>query len=138
MPYRDKASEIRESNWANLESTLRLGGRFQGDGTEFFAPYTWTVDLPESSDPFETYFVIGDRVALRDRPIQYGEIIARLSYDIVRLLEGGEGTPYREVELASGITGFVHNQYLRSSVDYRAIFVFDEGRWQMTVFIAGD
>ncbi|MDU8926205.1 SH3 domain-containing protein [Alisedimentitalea sp. MJ-SS2] len=136
--YRHLASKMRAENWAELEKTLRLGGRFQENGTVFVAPYTWSVDLPETADPFETYFVTGDRVALRSQPTLTSPVITRLSYDIVTLLEEGEGTPFQRVRLVNGTTGYTHGDYLRSAVDYRAFFAYKNGSWQMTVFIAGD
>lgn len=137
--YRHLAPQMRAENWANLESALRLGGRFQESGDVFVAPYTWTVDLPEYADPFETYFVTGDGVALRDRPSKSGDVISRLSYDIVTLLGSDEGgVPYRKIRLQNGTTGFAHSDFLRSSVGYRVFFASDNGQWKMTMFLAGD
>ena len=136
--YRHEIPRMREAYWADLEHVLRMGGRFKESGTEFHAPYTWTAKVPETYDPFETHFVIGSGVALRARPIRWGRLIARLDHDIVTVLEGGEGTSWRKVRLADGRTGFVHADYLRSQVDYRAMFRFDGTRWQLVRFIAGD
>jgi hypothetical protein len=136
--YRHLAPKIREENWANLESTLRLGGRFEEGGNVFVAPYTWVVELPESADPFETHFVTGDGVALRSQPSQSGEVITRLSYDIVTMLDYDDSKTYQKIRLIDGTTGFAHSDYLRSSVGYRAFFTSDNGQWKMTMFIAGD
>jgi len=73
--YRHLAPEMREEYWAELEAVLRLGGKFQDEGTGFAAPYTFVADLPPSADQvdaFKLYFVVGSGVALRDRPIRYG------------------------------------------------------------------
>ncbi|MEY8098296.1 SH3 domain-containing protein [Falsihalocynthiibacter sp. S25ZX9] len=137
--YRHLAPQMRAEYWANLETTLRLGGRFQEGGDVFVAPYTWSVDLPEYADPFETYFVTGDGVALRGGPSKSGEVISRLSYDIVTMMDLGEvSAPYLKIRLNDDTTGFAHSDYLRSSVGYRAFFTSENGQWKMTTFIAGD
>ena len=61
---RHEAPALRERNWADLETVLRMGGRFDGDG-RFIAPYPFTFDLPGGMDPFEALFVTGTGVALR-------------------------------------------------------------------------
>jgi hypothetical protein len=40
--------------------------------------------------------------------------------------------------LPGGRRGFVHAAYARSPVDYRAYFTRVDGRWQLTLFLAGD
>jgi hypothetical protein len=42
------------------------------------------------------------------------------------------------VRLGDGRTGFVAAGYVRSPVDYRAIFRRRGGQWQLLTFIAGD
>jgi hypothetical protein len=135
--YKHMADEEREGYWDALEDVLRLGGRVEGEDT-FQAPYTWTVELGDNDDPYETYFVIGDAVSLRDRPNRHGTITATLSHDIVKAVDGGAGTRFRKVQLADGTEGYVHEDDLRSAVDYRAIFERRDGTWQMTMFLAGD
>ncbi|MEM7188309.1 MAG: SH3 domain-containing protein [Pseudomonadota bacterium] len=136
--YQHEIPRMREDYWRALEDVLRMGGRFEDGGTSFAAPYTDTVTPPESYDPYLTFFVIGRSVALRERPIRWGKLIARLDHDIVTVLEGGEGTTYMRVRLADGRTGFVHRDYLRSQVDYRAAFELDGTDWKLVRFIAGD
>lgn len=136
--YQHEIPRMRAEYWGALEDVLRMGGRFAENRTAFYAPYTDTVRPPEDYDPFSTYFITGQRVAMRDRPIRWGTLIDRLDYDIVTVLEGGEGTRYRKVRLADGRIGFVHSDYLRSQVDYRAEFRLEDGGWKLTRFIAGD
>ena len=136
--YRHTAPNLREDYWAAFETVLRMGGRFGEDGNTFSAPYTWTAKVPPGYDPFETYFVTGSGVTLRDRPIRYGKPVGALSHDIVTVLDGGEGTDYRRVRTADGQEGYAHLDYLRSQVDYRAIFVRRDGEWRLERFIAGD
>jgi len=135
--YKHEAATRRESYWNALEEVLRMGGRFKKAGV-FGAPYTWTIKLLETEDAFTTYFVIGDKVALRNRPSKFGEIIATLNHNIVKSLKGGDGTPFIKVKLSNGNTGFVKKSQLRSAVDYRAIFEKRSGHWQLVTFIAGD
>jgi hypothetical protein len=65
--------------------------------------------------------------------------LTSLDYGIV---EAGAAQPedesWRAVRLPDGRAGFVDRRYLRSPIDYRAIFARIDGRWQMTLFLAGD
>ena len=49
-----------------------------------------------------------------------------------------EDESWRAVRLPDGRAGFVDRRYLRSPIDYRAAFARIDGRWQMTLFLAGD
>jgi hypothetical protein len=89
-------------------------------------------------DPFEVMFVTGTGVAMRDRPIRYGNVTAWLDHDVVRHLDWVSGTPYVKVARADETEGYVHRDYLRALVDYRAYFEKREGEWKMITFIAGD
>ena len=134
---RHEAPALRQRNWADLETVLRMGGVFDGEG-RFEAPYTWSFQPPDGMDPFEVMFVTGTGVAMRDRPIRYGAVTAWLDHEVVRHLDWVSGTPYVEVARGDGSTGFVHSEYLRALVDYRAFFEKRDGEWKMVTFIAGD
>lgn len=134
---RHEAPALRERNWADLETVLRMGGQFDSDG-RFVAPYTFTYQSPEGMDPFETMFVTGSGVAMRSRPIRDGDVVAWLDHDVVRHLHWVSGTSYVEVARTDGTQGYVHREYLRALVDYRAIFEKRDGAWKMVTFIAGN
>ncbi|MEQ9673450.1 MAG: hypothetical protein RLO10_03215, partial [Roseovarius indicus] len=55
---RHEAPALRQRNWADLETVLRMGGVFDSDG-RFVAPYTWSFQTPDDMDPFEVMFVTG-------------------------------------------------------------------------------
>lgn len=135
--YKDQAAAMRESYWDAMEEMLRLGGK--ADGPEAFdAPYTWTVELSETDDPFTIYFVIDHDVPMRDRPNRHGAVIRTLAYDVVQAIDGGEGTGFLKVRLHSGEGGFVDKAQLRSAIDYRARFERGPAGWKMVFFLQGD
>jgi hypothetical protein len=43
-----------------------------------------------------------------------------------------------KVETLSGKKGFIKAKYVRSPIDYRAIFEKNNGKWKMGAFISGD
>ena len=135
--YKYRAAEMREGYWDALEQVLRMGGQFTARDV-FEAPYTWTAKLPQDTDPYTTYLIINKNAPLRGRPSKYGAVIGTLSYDVVTGIEGGEGTKFQKVMLASGVQGFVHEGDLRSSIDYRARLQKLKGKWAITLFISGD
>ncbi|WP_417675087.1 hypothetical protein [Roseibium sp.] len=50
---------------------------------------------------------------------RHGAVEKVLAYDIVEVIDGGEGTSFHKLPLATGGTGFVDKAHLRSAVDYR-------------------
>ena len=138
--YKPQAQAMRDEIWGGLKETMDLGGTFDADGT-FSAPYYWSADIPDTFDPFSTYFVTGSRVALRDGPSERSNVLARVSYAVVTI-------PYTDEARASDwslitipgtkLSGYMHNDFLRSQVGYRAGFSKETGEWKMTFFIAGD
>ncbi len=83
-------------------------------------------------------FVAGTGVGVLGRPIRYGNVTVWLDYDVVSQLDWVSGTPCVKVARADETEGYVHRDYLRALVDYRAYFEKREGEWKMITFIAGD
>jgi hypothetical protein len=129
-----------EAYWAELQRVLDLGGVFLEDGA-FCSPYLACLDLPgcPDCDLFETVFVTGRDIAARAAPDSAARIVARLSYDVLRMdAEAYSGKDWYPVHLPSGGRAFVSEADARMAVDYRARFEKIGGSWRMTVFIAGD
>ena len=122
--------------WREMAVVLALGGSFQG-ANRFVAPYTFS-EWPDDRDAFTHVAVIGENVNIRDAPGFDSRVIATASFEILRSLEPGGTGSWTRVRLDDGRTGYISNRYVRSPIDYRAIFEKEYGRWWLTVFIAGD
>jgi hypothetical protein len=125
--------------WGELGTVLALGGRFEGDST-FVAPYTFT-DSPDEVDPFEALIALGDAVPFRAAPDPDADVVATLSFGVVRREWDRERTlpeGWTAVRLENGTLAYARSSSVRSPIDYRAIFMRGDGGWRMTVFIAGD
>jgi hypothetical protein len=123
--------------WKELEEVLELGGTFQESDT-FVAPYVFSR-WPESCDSFEHVAVIGSSVRIRARPALSAPVVATVSYAILKLgPDGYSDEPWIGVRLPDGRPGFVDAKFARSPIDYRAAFKFENGRWRMIFFAAGD
>jgi hypothetical protein len=150
-----KAMQDDKARWRTLARILRRGGRFMrtkwqcrtGGGAKpcilpgFIAPYTYYATPPKGRDAFETMVITGTRVNVRAAPRRTAKVVARLSHRIVTVpKKPRKNTPsdWVEIELPRGRTGFVFRQFAVSPIDYRAGFVKEAGRWQMTFFLAGD
>lgn len=123
--------------WEELAKVLALGGTFSSEAS-FTAPYTFSR-WPDDVDAFSHVAIIGSSVRVRSAASRTAPTVASLSYTIVEQVESK--TPDDEwirVRLPDGQSGYVDKRYVRSPIDYRAIFTKDGGRWQMTVFVAGD
>lgn len=130
--------------WDELLSVLTGGGKFikEGKNKLFCAPYSFT-NFPEDLDAFEYQIIFGKNVNLRDRPDSSANIVAKLSYNVVRVFlvtSSHIETDYSwlNVETLGGKKGFVRAKYVRSPIDYRACFEKKRGKWKMTTFVAGD
>jgi hypothetical protein len=90
--------------------------------------------------------IFGNNVNLRVRPDTKADSIAKLSYNVVRVdYENSVPDKKREgvylwlkVETLGGKKGFVSADYVRSTIDYRGCFEKKNGKWKMTLFLAGD
>ncbi len=90
--------------------------------------------------------IFGNNVNLRAKPDLSGEVVSQLSYNVVKvdyensIGKNGEEQTYSwlKVETLGGKKGFVSAEFVRSPIDYRAIFTKEKGKWKMTAFVAGD
>ena len=134
--------------WEEFLAVIKNGGSFTGDGMakldHFAAPYTFSA-WPEDVDGFEYLAVFGSNVNLRESPSAEANVVDRLSYNMVKP-EGewlgksrtdGPGQ-WRKVITMGGKSGYIHSDYLRSHIDYRAGFAKKRGVWKMAYFISGD
>jgi hypothetical protein len=131
--------------WPKFLAVMKNGGSFTGEGAKkmsiFAAPYIYS-SWPEDLDAFDHFAITGTDVNLRKEGRADAEVVGKLSHNIVKI-EGDIGndgkTPeWRRVTTLGGLTGYVHRDFVRSSVDYRAGFEKKRGRWVMTFFLAGD
>lgn len=123
--------------WARLGNVLSLGGTFSGDDS-FVAPYTFSR-WPDSVDAFSHVAITGSGVRMRSAASGTAPTVASLSHAIVEVIASRTPNDDRvRVRLPGGTTGWVSKRYARSPIDHRAFFSKAGGRWQMTVFVAGD
>jgi hypothetical protein len=127
--------------WSELVSVLALGGSF--DNGSFSAPYVYSK-FPDEFDAYEYQAVIEDGVRVRREPNTTSGVIRTLSFEIVKVVveppkeNSAAKGQWLAVELGDGQKGFIAKEYLRSPIDYRAIFEKKNGKWLMTAFVAGD
>ncbi len=130
--------------WDELLIVLSNGGAFFDEET-FTAPYLFK-SFPDDLDAFKHQVIFGKNVNLRARPDLSAKVIARLSYNVIKVdyknsIKIGEEEPnymWLKIETLGEKKGFVSAEYVRSPIDYRAIFVKENGKWKMSAFIAGD
>lgn len=130
--------------WDAMLDVITDGGGFI-DKNMFAAPYTF-VAYPENVEVSDYEMITGSRVNLRSRPTAASELIAQLSYNIVKvdyensIKKPGEEDDYSwlKVETFGGKKGFVSAEYVRSPLAWRAIFKRIGGKWKMTAFVSGD
>jgi hypothetical protein len=123
--------------WRELGAVLALGGTFV-DPDQFAAPYVYSK-WPETSDPFDNVALVGSNVRLRGASSASGRVLTTMSYAILRRKEpGSRSEAWTAIVLPDGRRGYVASHLVRSPIDYRAFFARSDGRWLMTLFVAGD
>jgi hypothetical protein len=123
--------------WDVLGTVLGLGGSFQDDDT-FAAPYVFSR-WPANVDSFEHVAVIGTDVRIRAQPNTGAPVIATMSFAILpvaRLDVEVEG--WTAVRVDGNRIGYIASQFVRSPVDYRAIFRYEGRQWKLVTLVAGD
>jgi len=126
--------------WHELATVLALGGTFDGADT-FTAPYTFTR-WPQGVDAFENVAVIGSNVRIRTESRPDAPTITSVSFSVLHLDAEALSTDWTNREwtavTVNGRKGYIATRFIRSPIDYRARFTYTSGRWQMTLFVAGD
>lgn len=133
--------QVESSMWAELAEVLALGGRFL-DPRTFEAPYV-SAAWPRDVDGFEYVAVVAEAVRVRAEPGPLARQIGTVGFEIL---------PFGETALARGFSqddewtnvkfagreAFIATRYLRVASGFRAVFAFEQGRWQMIALVAGD
>jgi hypothetical protein len=122
--------------WKELGTVLDLGGTFAGPAM-FTAPYTFSR-WPHDVDSFEFMAVIGSNVRIRTQPNADAAVLATVSYAILENDLNAKSVEAWTAVKFDGKRGYVSSQYIRSPIDYRARFSYENGRWRMVFFLAGD
>jgi hypothetical protein len=133
-----KPEEPASDLWGTLGIVLALGGSFQRPDT-FVAPYVFSR-WPERFDSFEHVALVAADVRIREAARADAAVLTTRSFAILPVAR--PATPDSEgwtaVQLDGKRVGYVASRFARSPIDYRAIFTRSDGRWQLTMFLAGD
>jgi hypothetical protein len=124
--------------WGTLTRLLTLGGRMRGG--VFVAPYVYAA-WPDDVDAFEYVAVTSDHVPAYASADSSSAMVARLSYSILRLEEWSDSDDARSlarVTLPDGRAVWVRSAQIYSPIGWRAFFERRNGRWTMTLLVAGD
>ena len=123
--------------WRELGAVLALGGTFLRSGSIRSA--VRLLEMARDLGRIRNVALIGSNVRVRAAPSTSGRVLATMSYAILRLKgPGSRGQSWTAVVLPDGRRGYVASHLVRSSIDYRAFFARTDGRWLMTMFVAGD
>lgn len=131
--------------WKEFLAAMTNGGHMSDDKIGFSAPYLFD-GLPDDLDAFEHQVIFGKDVNLRAEPDLNSKVVGTLSYNVVTTdYDNSVKEPNSEndfawlkIETLGGMKGFVKAEFVRSAIDYRALFAKKDGKWTMRAFIAGD
>jgi hypothetical protein len=125
--------------WKELEAIMPLGCAWDEDNSALVLPWFFNQDLGDA-DPFSTMVTLGSEVPLLSRPSRRGRLVKMLNWQLIHVYEVEVDDPgYRTVAVIdSDYEGYVRIAKLRSQLDYRLRAEKQDGKWQITSFIAGD
>ena len=142
----DQASKTNQSPiWEMLLRVLEMGGTFNAAFSSYKAPYV-AATLPQDFS-INHGVITGSGVRIRSAPSLQSDVVAKLSFDIVEVLEvrldkkeiiSGETHPWVKIKLINSETeGFVYGKYLWSFDDYAIQFANQNGTWKIVRFLQG-
>lgn len=130
--------------WTELSKIISIGGTYSKEDRTFIAPYVYS-DFPDKINPIESFAVISPQVNVYEEKDLASNVIAYLSYNIIKLDESEFSEYWNKsdqdliyIETPSGKKGYVQKQFLRSPMDYRLSIVNKNDAWKLTYLIAGD
>ncbi|MBK9981710.1 MAG: SH3 domain-containing protein [Saprospiraceae bacterium] len=145
--------------WRIVMRTVEMGGVFLHDTADhsgkfqFVFPYTYALDLSIEDDYYDMGVITGKNVNLRSKPNIKGEVVAQLSYDIIRFMtdtkqglqitsgSNGLGEPewYKIETYGKDKKGWVNWRFVYNLMGPR-LFLYKEssGKWKISALITGD
>ena len=123
--------------WKNLEYILEISGggfKYSPNGeVEYHMPYT-SANL-QDSEPFTSLgsyvIALSDTTPVFHKPSSYGIILELLDYEIIPVNIQTYVPHWVEVELNTGETGYVRSKDVIYTIDVRAGFILENGRWKI-------
>jgi hypothetical protein len=125
--------------WAVLEELFPFGGTFQGDNL-YIMPYMAAVLSVDYNA-----VITNDIVNLREDPSTDSNILERLNYDYVNLIEysdesysiDGKDYSWVKIKSSAGTVGYVVAKYIYLQDNYRIFITYENNEWQITSIVPG-
>jgi hypothetical protein len=122
--------------WKELDAILALGCSANEQGG-IIIPWYFDQDMGET-DAFTSMLVIGEDVPVLTEPKPSADKLDTISWDLVEPVSFDPQSPFQEIKVADGGTGFIATDKLRSLIDYRLTASSRNDRWRIISFVAGD
>lgn len=145
----DPATAAQSEVWSLLTAIIAGKGAIVNEELGIYAFPQYYANWPERYDILDHALVNGENVNVRATPSADGQIVAQLSYELVKssltspdaVYEtiGGEKHPWIEIErVRDGLKGYVWGKYIATGYDYRLGMQAYDKSWKITYLIGGD
>jgi hypothetical protein len=125
--------------WVQLQKIFKLGC-FADNASEVTLPHMAGIDPHWNEDRVSPKaLVLGENIHLRAGPGAQTASKARLSWEFVETSEELLGqSGWVPVKTQSGLSGYMHGDFLRDTLDYRLTLRRKGAAWSITALVAGD
>lgn len=135
-------NDRRSLYWKDLEDLLLLGGKFEGRGDVFCAPYTGCPFPPHFGHDYVV--VLGEKVPAYAKPSEKSEVLEWLSCDVLKA--SGDDLPpppprsgfWFTVWLPTSRWAFVDGRRVRGPTELAVHLAKRQGKWQLVMLAAAD
>jgi hypothetical protein len=130
--------------WVIMNKIVGLGGVLVTDSKDpfyaFVFPYVNVVELQDGDDYFNTLFVTGKAVQVREKPDLNSKVVGQLTYDVITYdYEKSQMKNWYFIQTKDKkISGYVRSDFVYSPVDYRMFLSNEKGKWMISCLVAGD
>lgn len=126
--------------WPEWRRITAYPPSLHGSGEGAYLAYPWIfVDWPHPLDPFG-HVLAGEGATLKARPEAEAQPVAEVGFAVLQAPAEPDDAPdgWQRLCIDSASCGYLEAESVISPIDWRGIFLFEDGRWRLTAFVAGD
>ncbi len=126
--------------WPEWRRITAYPPSLHGAGEGAYLAYPWIfVDWPHPLDPIG-HVLAGEGATLKARADASAPVLAEVGFAVLQARDEGDAETHgwQRLCIDAEICGYIEADAIISPLDWRGVFLFEDGRWRLTAFVAGD